>query len=131
VSLDYLEASSPPVWRNWRELPSLRLTKVHSVLHVVPSNDVPTGVCLATDWRDLAVGVSLQALDVSRLWVLARGRKKSEVADKAALDEPFDHSLRRNAHYKRSMSLARDVPAAELGDSHVRGAVVQCSVLLL
>jgi hypothetical protein len=97
----------------------------------VPSSKVPTRVYLATDWRDVTVGVSLQALHDSRLWVLALSREKSEVADEAALNEPFDRSLRRNARYERSMSFARGVPVAEPGDSHDRGAVIQCLILLL
>jgi hypothetical protein len=109
----------------------LELRPCGAVLYVMLSSTVPTRLCLTTDRRDVAVGLTLEVLRESRLWAVVLGEVKSKVADKAALNDPVGHLLRRNAHYERSMSFARSVPAVEPRESHDPETIVEGLFFLL
>jgi hypothetical protein len=110
---------------------ALKLRPFGAFLRVMLSITVSTCLCLATDRRDVAVSLALEALRESRLWAVVLGEVKSRVANQAALDDPVSRLPRRNTYYKRGMSLARGVPAIELGDSREAKTIVEGWVFLL
>jgi hypothetical protein len=103
----------------------------HTVFCIVFSSTVPAGFCLATDRRNVAVGLAFQALRESRLWTIVFREVDGEVADEAALDDPVGHLLRCNTDYQRAMCFAGGVPAVEPREPRDLETIVEGLVFLL
>lgn len=77
-----------------------------------------SGFCLATDRRNVAVGLKFEASRESQLWTIVFREVDGEVAEKTASDNAVGHFLRRHIDYHIIMCFARGVPAAEPGEPH-------------